>query len=140
MSSQEVGGYPLAPLGARFISSIIDGIILYVIGFVLGFVLGLLFGRSIAPLANVIGVVIGIGYYLYYWSAKEGETPGKKAMGLRVIKTDGTPITLGTAGIRYVGYIINSLVILIGWIWVLIDGQHQGWHDKLAGTVVVKVK
>ncbi len=61
-------------------------------------------------------------------------------LGLRVIKTDGSPITVGTAILRYIGYIINTVIILMGWIWIIFDAQHQGWHDKLAGTVVVKVK
>ena len=140
MSSQTVGGYPLAGLGERLISAIIDGVILAVIGFLIGVVLGLVMGNSASTLNSLVGLIVGVAYFTYYWSMKEGQTPGKKMMGLRVIKVDGSPITTTNAIMRYIGYIINSAVILIGWIWVFIDGQHQGWHDKIAGTVVVKVK
>ncbi len=140
MSSQTVGGYPLAGLGERLVSAIIDTIIQAVLGFLVGFVLGLVLGSSASSISSLVAFIVAVGYYVYYWSAKDGQTPGKSMLGLRVIKTDGSPIAVGTAILRYIGYIINTVIILMGWIWIIFDAQHQGWHDKLAGTVVVKVK
>lgn len=137
MSTQAAAGANLAGLGPRLISGIIDGVIVYVIEFLIGLVLGLILGNSASGLASLVGLVVGIVYFVYYWSMKEGQTPGKKLMGLRVVKVDGTPITPATAFIRYIGYLVNTVLILLGWVWVIIDAQHQGFHDKMAGTIVV---
>jgi uncharacterized RDD family membrane protein YckC len=62
-----------------------------------------------------------------------------KALHIKVVKTDGSPITVGTAIVRYIGYIVNSLIfgLPIGFIWAAFDPQKQGWHDKIAGTYVI---
>ena len=60
-------------------------------------------------------------------------------MKLRVIKTDGSPISDADAVVRYIGYLLDS-IFLIGWLWALFDEHRQGWHDKLAHTYVVKVQ
>ncbi len=66
-------------------------------------------------------------------------TPGKMATKLTIVdaKTGG-PLSLGQAIIRYVGYIISSLPLGLGYLWIAIDKRKQGWHDKLAGTVVIR--
>ncbi len=64
-----------------------------------------------------------------------GQTPGKKVMGIRVRKLDGSPITIQTAVIRAIGYYING-IFLIGWIVAVITGR--GFHDRIAGTEVVE--
>ena len=49
-------------------------------------------------------------------------------------------IGFGTTLLReIIGKIISSIIILLGYIWILFDGQRQGWHDKIASTYVVKV-
>ncbi len=58
--------------------------------------------------------------------------------GLRVVGTDGRPIGLGAAVLRWVGIVISAAVVLLGLVWVAIDQRKQGWHDKLAGTVVLR--
>jgi uncharacterized RDD family membrane protein YckC len=69
------------------------------------------------------------------WAAA-GRTPGKALFGLRVVRTDGTPVRLGRATLRSLAYFF-SVVMLVGFLWVLADPRRQAWHDKLAGTVVV---
>lgn len=66
-------------------------------------------------------------------------TPGKMATKLTIVdaKTGG-PLSLGQAIIRYVGYIVSSLPLGLGYLWIAIDKRKQGWHDKLAGTVVIR--
>ncbi|TMF21584.1 MAG: RDD family protein [Chloroflexi bacterium] len=79
-------------------------------------------------------------YFVDFWSQRDGQTIMNKAMGIKVVKTDGSPITVGTAVVRYIGYILNDIIfgIPIGFIWAAFDGNKQGWHDKIAGTIVVK--
>jgi uncharacterized RDD family membrane protein YckC len=65
-----------------------------------------------------------------------GRTPGKALFGVRVVRTDGTPVRLGRATIRSLGYLF-SVILFLGFLWVLADPRRQAWHDKLAGTLVV---
>ncbi|PIP08224.1 MAG: hypothetical protein COX51_04865, partial [Syntrophobacteraceae bacterium CG23_combo_of_CG06-09_8_20_14_all_50_8] len=48
-------------------------------------------------------------------------------------------MTYGIAFLRWIGYFISALPLYIGFLWVAFDGKKQGWHDKLAGTVVILV-
>ena len=74
---------------------------------------------------------------LAFWFYKSA-TPGKMAMKLKIVdaKTGEKP-TLGQFLLRYVGYFLSS-ILLLGFIWVAFDKRKQGWHDKIAGTVVIR--
>ena len=52
------------------------------------------------------------------------------------MRTDGRPLGYGKAFLRFVGYIISALVASLGFLWIGFDGRRQGWHDKIAGTLV----
>lgn len=124
--------YELADTGTRLIALIIDGIILSVIG-------SILFGITRQSWGSGIGAfVVGVAYNWYFWTRQSGQTPGKMLMKIRVVKADGTPMQDADAVVRYVGYYINSIFFGIGWLWALADSKHQGWHDKLAKTYVVR--
>ena len=75
---------------------------------------------------------------IIFWVYKSA-TPGKMATKLTIVdaKTGGKPSTGQFIG-RYFGYYVSMLPLLLGIIWVGIDKRKQGWHDKLAGTVVIK--
>lgn len=113
----------------RFVAVVIDAIILSVVGWVIGQVIQ----------AEIIGMLIGAAYYLYFWVKQKGQTPGKKVMGIRIVRVDSKEIDWMTAVLRYVGYIVSGIPLALGFIWVAFDKQKQGWHDKIAGTFVVKV-
>ena len=74
-------------------------------------------------------------YNMGFWMLA-GQTPGKRVMGVRVVRSDGQRLKWGNAIRREVGYWISSFLWL-GYLWVLVDNRRQGWHDKLAGTMVV---
>ncbi len=59
---------------------------------------------------------------------------------LRVIRTDGSALTMTQAAIRWVGVLVSVLAIFIGLIWVAFDPQKQGWHDKIADTYVIRLE
>jgi uncharacterized RDD family membrane protein YckC len=88
---------------------------------------------------GLLSFIIGAGYQWYFLTQQNGQTPGKMLMKIRVIKTDGTRISDSDAVLRYIGYLINSAVASIGWIWAVFDKKNQGWHDKIAKTYVVKL-
>ncbi len=75
---------------------------------------------------------------ILFWVYKSA-TPGKMATNLTIVdaKTGGKPSKGQLIG-RYLGYYISTLPLFMGIIWVGIDKKKQGWHDKLAGTVVIK--
>ena len=76
-------------------------------------------------------------YFIVMWHT--GGTVGMRAMGLRVAREeDGRPIGFGRATARYLGYLVDWLALGIGLLWVGVDSRKQGWHDKIAGTLVVK--
>ena len=128
--SKMVGNFELAPLGTRFIALLIDGIILGLIG-------GLLFGAARGA-GGGIGFLVGMLYYWYFLTRQEGQTLGKRWMGIRVVKTDGSALSDSDAILRYIGYYINSALVLIGWIWAFFDSNQQGLHDKIVNTYVVR--
>lgn len=69
----------------------------------------------------------------------QGTTPGKRALGMRVVKEDGTTAGFGTMLFReWIGKVISRLVFLLGYLWILLDKDRQAWHDKLASTYVVE--
>ena len=137
-------GVEFAEPGARLIGYIIDIAINIAIVIVLSIVGGILAVTvpvlSIIPFLAVI--IIPLIYFPYFWSregASNGQTPGMKQMGIRVVRdTDGGPITIGPAILRLVGYWVSGLVFYIGYIWIFIDKRRRGWFDLIAGTVVVK--
>lgn len=75
---------------------------------------------------------------IVFWMYRQA-TPGKMLLKLKVVdaKTGG-PLTVGQAVIRYLGYFVSSIPLCIGLIWVGLDAKKQGWHDKMAGTYVVR--
>ncbi|MBW2558374.1 MAG: RDD family protein [Deltaproteobacteria bacterium] len=84
-----------------------------------------------------MAVLVNAAYFTYFYGTT-GQTPGKKLLGLKVVRTDEKPMTFGIAFLRWVGYIISKLPFFLGFIWVAFDGRKQGWHDKIAGTYVIK--
>jgi uncharacterized RDD family membrane protein YckC len=80
-------------------------------------------------------LVISITYDLGFWMLA-GQTPGKRLMGVRVVRSDGGRLHLGNAIRRELAYVLSGILFL-GYLWILFDNRRQGWHDKLAGTIVV---
>jgi len=127
---------PKAGFWIRVLAFIIDSVILYVINLIVGVVL-----NPSATGRSGIQTLLGIIYFTYFWSASSlwpGQTVGDKFLNLRIIKTDGSDLSIVQAFIRYVGLVISFIVIFIGVIWVAFDPNKQGWADKIAGTYVVK--
>ena len=73
-----------------------------------------------------------------FWIYRQA-TPGKMVISARIVdaRTGGKPTTGQLIG-RYLGYYVSTIPLFLGLIWVAFDPRKQGWHDKLAGTVVVR--
>lgn len=129
----------------RAVASLIDTVLLAIVTLpVLGMVYGTdywLDGAAIkGPVDFVISWLLPAVVIIVFWASK-GATPGKLAIGARVMdaRTGGKPSTGQLVG-RYFGYFVSAVPFCLGLIWVGIDARKQGWHDKLAGTVVVRRK
>ena len=69
----------------------------------------------------------------------QGTTPGKKMLGMRVIRENGSEAGFGVMLLREViGKFVSGMVFSLGYLWILFDRERQGWHDKLASTYVVQ--
>jgi len=75
-------------------------------------------------------------YLLFFWILA-GQTPGKRLMGLRIVRMNGGRMTLLVGLRRLLGYLVCLLSLGVGFLWVLIDDERRGWHDNIAGTCVV---
>ena len=87
-------------------------------------------------LSYVFPIVATILFWIY-----RSATPGKMLMNVKIIREeDGGPPTKGQCILRYVGYIVSSIALCLGLLWVAFDKRKQGWHDKMAKTLVVRTR
>ena len=127
----------IASVGQRFGAFLVDFVISVLVGIV-----GMVIGSAMGGDGSVVNFVLSIGYWIVVliMVATRGQSPGKIAIGIKIVKTDGSSIGFGTTLLReIIGKIISSIILLLGYIWILFDGKRQGWHDKIASTYVVKV-
>ena len=97
-------------------------------------------GLFAGPADFLISWILPAIAVIAFWFYRQA-TPGKSALSLRVLDADtGERLSLGQAVGRYLGYFASIIPLCIGLIWVAFDSRKQGWHDKLAGTVVVRAK
>lgn len=97
--------------------------------------------------AIIAGLIPGSGdiwllalatYGAIMWKIK-GTTVGGIICNLRVVRLDGREIDWATAIVRALGCFLSMIVVGLGFLWIAFDPERQGWHDKIAGTVVVRV-
>jgi len=82
----------------------------------------------------LLPAVLIVGFWIW-----KSATSGKMVISAKIVdaKTLGEPST-GQLIVRYIGYFISAFVFFLGFLWVAIDKRKQGWHDKIAGTLVIK--
>lgn len=152
-------GIEFAGHGARLVAYFIDAVIVSIVIGAIYAVAFVLFGQglewdpvtgNVDPesldggaiggfiLALVIGGLLALLYFPFFW-ARGGQTPGMRMFGLHVVRDrDGSRIGWGTALLRLLGMYVASAVFYLGFIWIFIDKRRRGWHDLIAGTVVIK--
>lgn len=98
-------------------------------------------GQALAMhiLMVTFNLILAFVYYVIY-QHKSGQTFGKQFMGIKVITIDGQTPTIRTFFLReYVGKLLSTITLGIGYFMVVFDTKKQALHDKLAGTFVIKV-
>ena len=139
---------PKAGFWLRVVATLIDSVLLSAIQLTLtltiSFVVGLLgIATSEDPAISFIvwlfGMTISFGYAVFF-TGYCGQTPGKMALRIKVICTDGDPVSYGRAAKREIlGKFVSSILLCIGYIMVAFDTHKQGLHDKIADTYVIKL-
>ena len=157
--SLEIDGRKPAGFFSRMMAFLLDIFLLAILGLMSGLVIFLVlhffrykqildfvksllgvedeFAQFIGLISPILFLVVLI-YFVFFWTLV-GYTPGKALLGLRIVRQDGRPLSVGRALLRYLGYWISAIPLFLGFIWVLIDRQHEGWHDKLANTHVIYI-
>jgi uncharacterized RDD family membrane protein YckC len=100
----------------------------------LDLVLVMLTSALVGPLA----FVVVIAYFTGLWAWK-GTTVGGIVLNLQVVRVDGTPLNFLTALVRCLAAMFSAAIFFLGFFWIGWDRDKQGWHDKIAGTVVVRM-
>jgi uncharacterized RDD family membrane protein YckC len=91
-----------------------------------------------SPLDFLLSYVFPFIATVAFWMARSA-TPGKMVLKLRIVDaTTGRAPTPGQCVGRYLAYFLSLLPIALGYVWVAVDVRKQGWHDKLANTVVLR--
>ena len=127
----------------RVVASLIDSVIVGLIAFpLLWAIYGPEYFESEAMLAGpadfLITWVAPAFAIILLWIFKES-TPGKMAFGIRIVDAStGKHASTGQYVGRYFGYFVSTIPLGLGLLWVAFDERKQGWHDKLAGTVVIR--
>lgn len=172
----------LADWGPRLAATLIDGVMWFIVTFLIGVVVTLAFGfgtvvtgsQGVAVAGGVVNFLIGFALYAAYTGslmarsgAGNGQTLGKQLLGVRAVRTDGTPVTLGNVVVRHwlmkyivfgylplfvwygftlsnaagVGALVMTLlylVTLVNYLWPLWDKENRAFHDMAASTRVVR--
>jgi uncharacterized RDD family membrane protein YckC len=153
----------LADWGPRLAATLIDAVMWFIVSFLIGIVIGVAAGvgtvatgaEGVATAGSVLNLLISFGLYAAYTGflmvrpgPTNGQTLGKQLLGIRVVRTDGRPVTLGTVAVRHwlmkylvfgiIAVITLYLVTLLNYLWPLWDDQNRALHDMAASTRVVR--
>ena len=82
--------------------------------------------------------LVWIGYHIVFWAWRQ-TTIGGIVLNLKVVRLDGQPLSFGVVVVRSLASIFSGLVVGIGMFWASWDSERQSWHDKIAGTTIVRV-
>lgn len=139
---------PKAGFWVRVVAYLLDSFLLGIVQLTLGFLIGLAIGSmgvavegdpAISTVLWLFGAALSICYAVFF-TGYCGQTPGKMALRIKVIRTDGSAVSYGRAALREVlGKFVSSILLGIGYIMVAFDSQKQGLHDKIADTYVIKL-
>jgi uncharacterized RDD family membrane protein YckC len=133
--------YNFAGFWIRVAAALIDTVLLSI---VIGIPLTLIYGSEywtseelVMGFWDAVFYIVPVVITVWFWVKYLG-TPGKMLLRLRVIDSNtGQAISTAKGVGRYLGYYVSAIPLLLGFVWVAFDKRKQGFHDKLAGTLVI---
>ncbi|WP_134682715.1 RDD family protein [Brevibacillus migulae] len=129
--------YRYAGFWIRFVASLLDGIVMMALQFLIYFIAGV---DMLEPpaLLNLALTIVSIAYYVIM-TVLLGQTLGKMALGIRVVRKDGGPNGWGWILLREtIGKFVSALILMIGYIMAGFDSKKRSLHDRMSRTYVVK--
>lgn len=150
------GQYVYGNFGRRFVAKFIDGLVNWVVSMISNVALAALFFGSFMFNAKpnpeqtgiffafqgvtfLVNLTLGLSYYWFFLS-RYGATPGKMALGLKVIRADGQPLTGGRIIGRYFSEWLSGMILCIGYIMAGFDEERRALHDRICDTRVIKTR
>jgi uncharacterized RDD family membrane protein YckC len=106
--------------------------------FVLIVILAGMADKTVLPLGGALFPLVTLAYFTGMWAWK-GTSVGSIVLGLKVAREDGKPVTFAVALVRALAAAFSVIMCFLGFLWIAWDPYKQGWHDKIAGTVVLKL-
>jgi uncharacterized RDD family membrane protein YckC len=134
-------------VAAYVIDSFVVGIAGGILGAIIGGVMGAIFGLNgglggggfvaIQLVSNLVSLTISAVYYAWFHASANQATLGKMAIGIKVVRTNGEPISFARGVGRYFATILSSLILCIGFLMAAFTERKQGLHDMICDTLVV---
>jgi uncharacterized RDD family membrane protein YckC len=116
--------YPKAGFWERMGAGFLDVVLVGILGSLVG--------------GPPLGFLVALAYFAGMWAWK-GTTVGGIVLKLQLVRTDGQSVTFLVALVRALAAAFSVIFLFIGFLWIAWDRDKQGWHDKIAGTVVVRL-
>jgi uncharacterized RDD family membrane protein YckC len=121
----------------RLLGWVVDSIILTVLAMIIPGLSPLSLASYGTAVAAITYWLLSSLYYVPFW-AWRGQTPGKMLVGIVIVDAQGGKLGPRRAIIRYATNFLSQFCFLLGYLWVIWDNKKQAWHDKVAGTYVVR--
>lgn len=126
----------------RLVAFIIDGVVVGIVAGIINAIIGLI-AHSVGGNYSVSGAVqfiLGLIYFTYMWSA-QGRTLGYMVMGMRLVRSDGTPVGVGGALARYVlielSFLLCAIPAIVSAFMIGLSEEKKAIHDRIVGTAVI---
>lgn len=123
-AASEVLSFPRASFWERIGAAFLDVIIVSILGTLVG--------------GPPQGFLVALAYFAGMWAWK-GTTVGGVVLNLKVVRLDDKPVTFTVALVRGLASVLSIIVLFLGFLWMIWDREKQTWHDKIAGTVVIRL-
>jgi uncharacterized RDD family membrane protein YckC len=85
------------------------------------------------PLYRIYLLLVSIAFFVWFWT-HGGQTLGMRAWRLRVVRSDGQPLELKDALLRYAAALLSWAACGLGFLWILVDREQLAWHDRISKT------
>lgn len=138
-----IGPSEQAGFGLRYGAWMFDFLITLIGMMVLTFAVTAASRRSVVGSNTDLAIVAGLTLLMFLLNfvvlaGIGGQTAGMRILGIFIVRVDGRPFTMKQAALRHlIGYPLSTAFVFLGFLWMLWDPRQQGWHDKLARTIVV---
>ncbi|HET9530885.1 MAG TPA: RDD family protein [Blastocatellia bacterium] len=138
-----VGAFEQAGFGLRYGAWMFDFLISLIAIMTFTFVVTAVSRRSVVGEYSDLVIVTTLTLVLFVLNfvvlaGSNGQSAGMRILGIRIVRVDGRPFGIKDAAVRHlVGYPLSMAGFFLGFLWMLWDPRQQGWHDKLARTIVV---